>query len=196
MIARLLERRERDGVDNLEAAVMDGQALDLPDDSFDAVVSVFGFMFFLDQDAGLRELHRVLHAEGRAAIVTWGPPERNPGITIQREAVVAAVPDLPEPPGPPAIFSLSDPQAMEARMRAAGFEEAHAEPVAREWTFDSAEDLWALREASPVFEGLADVIGDRWESVHQELIRLVDARFGGGPVMFRAEALLTTGRRP
>ena len=47
----------------------DGQAesLPFPNESFDAVVSQFGFMFFQDQRAALREMMRVLQPGGRLA---------------------------------------------------------------------------------------------------------------------------------
>ena len=50
---------------------MDGQALDLPDAAFDAVVSVFGVMLFPDWRAGLREMARVTRSGGSAAIAVW-----------------------------------------------------------------------------------------------------------------------------
>ena len=42
------------GHDRCSARVMDGQALDLPDDAVDAGVSMFGLMFFPDAGAGRR----------------------------------------------------------------------------------------------------------------------------------------------
>ena len=50
---------------------MDGQALDLADDAFDAGVSMFGLMFFPDPVAGIGELARVVRPGGRVGIATW-----------------------------------------------------------------------------------------------------------------------------
>ena len=195
MVERVRQRLDRNGAAGVDAQVMDGQALDVKDGSFDAAVSVFGFMFFPDQDAGFRELHRVLRDGGRAAVVTWSTPDKVPGVTIQRDALVAAIPDLPPPPGPPPIFSLSDPGDLERRARAAGFSEVAVERVDRPWTFESFEDLWDLHEASPVFESLTDVIGDRADQVRTELFRLTEERFGTPPITVPAEALITVARR-
>jgi SAM-dependent methyltransferase len=195
MIARLREAISSRGVSGIKAAVMDGQALEIPDGSFDAAICVFGLMFFPDQDAGFKELHRVLRPGGRAAVVTWSPPERNPGLTVQREAALAAVPDFPTPPGPPLVFSLSDSADLERRMREAGFENVSVVPSPDEWVFESPEDEWALLGASPVFDSVKAIAGDRLDAVHEELVRRVAERFGTGPVRIPAETLIAIGTK-
>ena len=49
----------------LRVAVMDGQALDVDDDSFSVAASNVGVIFFPDIAAGLRELARVTRPGGR-----------------------------------------------------------------------------------------------------------------------------------
>ena len=53
MIERLQARVAREGIAGLTVKLMDGQALELPDDSFDAAFSIFGFMFFPDRGQGI-----------------------------------------------------------------------------------------------------------------------------------------------
>ena len=55
------------------------EALPLPDGSFDAVVSQFGFMFFEDKPAGLREMMRVLRPGGHLAVAVCDALEHSPG---------------------------------------------------------------------------------------------------------------------
>lgn len=52
------------GLANVEVREMDGEALDLADGSFDAVVSRVGLIYFPDQQRALREIHRVLRPGG------------------------------------------------------------------------------------------------------------------------------------
>src|SRR6185369_7603136 len=59
MIERLQAHLERQSIRNVEARVMDGHALALPDASFDAVVSMFGWFLFSDRARALAEIHRV-----------------------------------------------------------------------------------------------------------------------------------------
>ena len=74
MVERLTARALAEGLPNLEGRVMDGHALDLEDDSFDASGSQFGVMLFPDLPRGLSELARVTRWGGRVVIVAYGPP--------------------------------------------------------------------------------------------------------------------------
>jgi ubiquinone/menaquinone biosynthesis C-methylase UbiE len=55
------------------------ETLPLPDGSFDAVVSQFGFMFFDDKPAALRHMMRVLRSGGRLAVAVCDAVENSPG---------------------------------------------------------------------------------------------------------------------
>lgn len=55
------------------------EALPLPDNSFDAVVSQFAFMFFDDKPQALREMLRVLRPGGRLAVAVCDAVENSPG---------------------------------------------------------------------------------------------------------------------
>lgn len=55
------------------------EAIPYPSDSFDAVVSQFGLMFFSDQRAAAGEMVRVLRAGGRLSVAVWNSLEAAPG---------------------------------------------------------------------------------------------------------------------
>ncbi|RJG09128.1 methyltransferase domain-containing protein [Pseudomonas cavernicola] len=61
------------------------EALPFPDESFDAVVSQFGFMFFEDRRAALREMLRVLRPGGRLAVAVCDALEHSPGYAALAE---------------------------------------------------------------------------------------------------------------
>lgn len=67
MVARIAAA----GLPNVEARVMDGQALDLPDGGFDAVFSIFGVIMFPDWRKGLAEMARVTRTGGHGVVATW-----------------------------------------------------------------------------------------------------------------------------
>ena len=60
-----------------------GRAESIPfsSESFDAVVSQFGFMFFEDRRAALREMMRVLRPGGRLAVAVCDTLDHSPGYT-------------------------------------------------------------------------------------------------------------------
>jgi SAM-dependent methyltransferase len=62
-----------------------GNAEDLPfeDASFDRVVSQFGMMFFSDRGRAIREMTRVLAAEGRFALAVWNRLEESPAYSVE-----------------------------------------------------------------------------------------------------------------
>lgn len=61
-----------------------GPAEEIPfdTDSFDAVVSQFGLMFFEDKCAALTEMARVLRPGGRLAVAVWDSLEHTPGYAV------------------------------------------------------------------------------------------------------------------
>ena len=54
------------------------ESLPFPDQSFDAVVSQFGLMFFTDRRQALREMLRVLTPGGRLAVAVWDSLDNMP----------------------------------------------------------------------------------------------------------------------
>ena len=61
------------------------ESLPFPDQSFDAVVSQFGFMFFEDQPGALREMMRVLRPGGRLAVAVCDALDHSPGYAVLAE---------------------------------------------------------------------------------------------------------------
>jgi ubiquinone/menaquinone biosynthesis C-methylase UbiE len=75
-VPALLERgRERVDAERLPVELVEGDAEALPfeDDSFDAVVSVFGAMFAPDHERTASELVRVCRPGGTIALASWAP---------------------------------------------------------------------------------------------------------------------------
>ncbi len=197
MVERLRANLNAGGVGGVTTAVMDGQALDLPDDSFDALCCAFGLMFFPDKAKGCAEAARVLAPGGRAAYTTWADPAQNRGLTIWREAVERVMPDLPIPDGPPPVFSLADPDTLAGLLTGAGFEDVDVRESTHDWTFSSPEACWdEMHDASPVFFTVLQAVPQHADALRSALVDLMHAEFGDGEVVVPATANIAVGRLP
>ena len=102
--------RQRADEAGLSAEFLVGDALALPvaDASFDIVLSVFGVIFAPDPAQAIREVARVLRADGRAYITAWVPAGPiNAMLTVVGRAVGRAT-GAP----PPKRFAWSDGDAV------------------------------------------------------------------------------------
>src|SRR5690242_1488313 len=75
-VPSLLERgRRRAAAEGLTVVLVEGdaEALPFPDESFDAVTSVFGSMFAPDHERAAAELLRVSRPGGTIALASWTP---------------------------------------------------------------------------------------------------------------------------
>jgi len=69
-------------LENIETRVLDGENIDLPEESFDAVISRVGLIYFPDQHKALTGMRRVLRPGGRVAAITYSTPENNKFFSI------------------------------------------------------------------------------------------------------------------
>jgi SAM-dependent methyltransferase len=88
------DKAKRQGLDWLSFQQGDLTNLDLPPDSFEAVICVFGIFFVPDMAGALAGLWRLVKPGGKLAITVWGPRVLEPGSTAFWEAVDAERPDL------------------------------------------------------------------------------------------------------
>lgn len=104
------------------------ESLPFPDQSFDAVVSQFGLMFFSDRRAALHQAFRVLAPEGGLAVAVWDALDNIPAYTaevalLERLAGRQAADALRAP------FVLGERQALVGLFAEAGFASVEATTV-------------------------------------------------------------------
>lgn len=87
-------KAEAAGLRHIRFVEADMRATGIPDESFDAVVCVFGIFFVPDRQALMRELWRMVRPGGALAVTCWGPHMLEPGATAFWDAVAAVRPDL------------------------------------------------------------------------------------------------------
>jgi SAM-dependent methyltransferase len=163
------------GLTQVEARVMDGERLDLPDASFDAVTSRVGLIYFPNQHRALTESHRVLRVGGRVVACVYATAAANQFFSIPI-GIIRRRAQLPPPlPGQPGPFSLGDPGVLEAAYARAGFQDIDSRRIDAPLRMDSVEEY--LRFAHESFGALHQMLAgvpeaerrSIWDEIHQEL---------------------------
>lgn len=159
------------GLKQIETRAMDGEALSLPDASFDVVLCRLGLMYMPHPVTALREWHRVLKPGGHVAVAAFSTPDRNswgavPASIIRRRAQVP--PPVQGQPGP---FSLGGPGVLESIFIQAGFSnpKIRSVPVPHR-AASAAEYVKVAREAFGGFNAMmAHLPTEERESVWNEV---------------------------
>jgi SAM-dependent methyltransferase len=185
------------GITGVEFRVLDAQALDLPDESVDAVVCRWGYMLMPDPAAAFRETRRVLRPGGRLAFSVWASPTRNPWAASVAGVLVEHGHMAPPPEGAPGIFALADPARIDALVVAAGFEPPRVKEVEMAWRFDSFDDYWTYTlEAAGALAMLIEQLPPREQRAVRDAVRDVLGSQAEGPVELAGLCLDVATRVP
>jgi SAM-dependent methyltransferase len=136
------------GFDTIETKVLDGENLDVPPGSFDAVISRVGLIYFPDQQKALAEMKRALKPGGRIAAIVYSTPDNNRFFSLP-VGVIRRRANLPPPlPGQPGPFSLGAAGVLEAAFRDAGFRDVRSQTVPAPLRMKSAADCVRFEKES------------------------------------------------
>lgn len=151
------ENAARRGIKNFQTRQCDAGALPFPDNSFDAVLCRFGFMFFPDVAVSVKEFVRVAKPGARICTAVWDVPDKNPWATTVMGTISKHVEMPTPPPGAPGLFRCATPDYMETAFRKGGLKDITVKTVAGDLTFKTAEEYWSFMTeiAAPVVAGLA-----------------------------------------
>lgn len=194
------ERFGRLGVPNIETRALDAQALELEDDSFDAVLCRFGYMLMPDPQQALRESARVLRPGGRLVLGVWGTAQQNPWLTTILAAVMDHLSAPPPEPGAPGPFSLGEPDRLRGLLDQTDLTEVEVEAIETTQVYDSLEGWWEkiLSVGGPlalIFNPLPEADRNAIREAALAKGRKI-AEEDGGETVFPATAVGARARRP
>jgi SAM-dependent methyltransferase len=148
--------REARNIDNAEFKVMDCSKLMLPDATFDAAISCFGFQIFTNPEKAAAQAYRVLRPNGRILAAVWSTGNKVPFLdVIMGPMLEHAEPDetgyLPTP------YETGGPGEMIAFLEAAGFQSAEEHRVTHVMRFDDEPAyLNSILKATPIGHSLSE----------------------------------------
>jgi ubiquinone/menaquinone biosynthesis C-methylase UbiE len=144
------------GFQNVEARVGDMEHLDFPQESFDAVVCVFGLFFATNMARAARGLWKLVRPGGHLAITTWGPRMFEPASGAFWAAVQGARPDLYRSYHP--WDRIVAPEDLRHVLRDAGVPRPRVEAAAGRHPLRSPMDWWSIVLGSG-FRSTVDQLG-------------------------------------
>jgi ubiquinone/menaquinone biosynthesis C-methylase UbiE len=181
---------------NVEFMTMDAEKLDLPANSFDVVVSCFGFQIVTDPEAAAREVFRVLKPAGRAGFTVWSKGDRAPAIDVMIGPMLEyAEPDeagyLPTP------YELGGPGELVAMLENRGFETGKEARVTGEWTAPNVEKyIDMLIEGTPLGHSLSEEDADVQKKVLESTRTNIARYITSGEVRIPAECVIVVASKP
>jgi ubiquinone/menaquinone biosynthesis C-methylase UbiE len=186
------------GLTHVETKQADGEALDeFPPESFDAVISRLGLIYFPDQGRALAGIRETLRDGGRVAVIVYSTPDRNEFFSLP-VSIIRSHAKLPAPqPGQPGPFSLGGPGVLESTLRAAGFRDVAVETVSAPLRLPSAGECVRFeRESFGALHQMLDPVPDDdrpavWTEIEKALSQFETADGFEGP----CELLIAAGTR-
>ena len=193
MVEAARRESERRGSANVTFQTAGAENLHFEANSFDAVVSRFGVMFFSSPVDGIREMLRVLKPEGRVALAVWHYADSNPFHYILSRVVDRYVEPIPVAPDAPDAFRFAPRGKLLGVVKEAGADEASERLLQfRIQVPLSLEDYWTLR--GEMSDKLRAKLGSLSESQMANLKREVFDAFrpysSGDGMSFPAEVFI------
>lgn len=159
---------------NLTWRVMDAEALEFPDKSFDLVTCQLGLMLFARPDKALSEMARVGR---RVACLVQGTAQGMEFTSLMMKTLVKRAPQL-KVPGAPTLFAFGDPGVLTAAFERAGLEEVEEKRLTGVYEFASPQDYWETftRGGGRTARMLASLPPPDQEAVKAEVFAEVERR--------------------
>lgn len=200
--AAMIAAAERAAIDrnysNARFQVASADHVPFETDTFDAVVSRFGIMFFSSPVECVRELLRVLRPNRPIVFAVWGHLERNPFHHVMAHVVDRYFPREPLPPDAPEPFRFAEPGKLLSVLNAAGA----VQTSERLFKFNieiplGGEDFWTLRMdmAEKLRAKISSLSAEKVAEIRREVFQDLASYSVGSGVSFPAEVLIVSATK-
>ena len=198
MISAARRASDRLAFKNTQFDVALADQLPFAADTFDAVISRFGVMFFPSPVDAVREMLRVLKPGKKLALAVWYLAEENPFFYTTSRVLEPYIDSPPLAPDAPDAFRFASPGKLCNILAEAGamapserlFRFAIQAPV-------SAENFWTLRceMSEKLREAVASLSAEQLADVKAQSLEALRAYAIDGGISFPAEVLIVSGAK-
>ncbi len=129
-------------LNNIEFCCADFETLEFPDESFDAVVCVFGIFFVEDMSKAIQELWRMVRPGGKLAITSWGNRVLEPANQQFWNIIESERPDLSKKSRP--WDNINQPTSLQTLLETAGITDIQVFTESTTHELASPEDWWTI----------------------------------------------------
>jgi ubiquinone/menaquinone biosynthesis C-methylase UbiE len=184
------------GLRNIEFLTMDAEKLQFPSESFDVVVSCFGFQIVTQPEAAAREVFRVLKPGGRGGFTVWSKGDRARAIDVLIEPMLEhATPDengyLPTP------YELGGPGELANMLTKIGFTYTNEVRTFGNCVADSIEDyLSMMLGGTPLGHSLSEETKEVQKAVYEKAKSNISRYATAKGVSIPAECVVVVASKP
>jgi SAM-dependent methyltransferase len=177
LLSKGSQRAAERGVTNIEFRRADLENLPFLDQTFDAVLCVFGIFFVTDLQGAIRGLWRLVRPNGMLAITIWGRGLFEPADSIFWEAIRCEDPELYASIKP--WSKIFEPDPLRALLLECGVSDPEAMAEAGWHPLRTPEDWWAIILGTgyrSTVEALSPLKRERVRTISIDGVRRADIR--------------------
>ena len=191
------EKASARGLRNVGFEACDAAALPFGDNTFDAVVCRFGFMFFPVMSDAMREMARTAKPGSQVGAVVWGRAAENPWASLVL-GTIARHRELPIPrAGTPGLFRCAAAGFMTRLFKDAGLVDVTERKVSTDLVLESPESYWEFMTdiATTVAMGLAKADEESRALIRQDVFAMLGRYEHDGAIRLRSTATVVSGTK-
>jgi ubiquinone/menaquinone biosynthesis C-methylase UbiE len=198
MVSAARGEAQRRGLTNVAFQQCAADLLPFDSNSFDAVVSRLGAMFFPDALGALREMLRVTKSGGAISLAVWDKSELNPFSYLINNVAARYFDVAPADPNAPGAFRFAEPGVLAQILTDAGAIDVKervlkfhiAAPI-------SPKQFWEMRSetSGTLREKLATLSPPQADHLAQEAQEAVREFFSNNQMSIPAQMIILTGRK-
>jgi ubiquinone/menaquinone biosynthesis C-methylase UbiE len=166
---------------NIEWQVADAQDLHFADESFDAIVCQFGYMFMPDKEKAFSESHRVLKNGGALLFNCWDKLENNVLFYTANNIINKYFPE-----NPPVFyhipFSFYDTELMRHVLIKTGFKNISIDFVEKEAISIASGAACGIVEGNPVYGFICERDPSLVDTIRNSVEKEISSKYGSDPL--------------